>query len=216
MAQLFTNNATGTLSAAITSIATSLTLQTGQGAKFPALSGGNTFTVTLVGLTSTVETSWEIVLVTALTGDTMTIVRAQEGGTALAWPISTVVGLRLTAAVAQNAAAAGYINIPQNAQSAAYTTVITDQGKHILHPSADVTARTFTIDSNANVPYPIGTALTFVNQNAAGVVTLAITTDTLRLAGAGTVGARTLAANGVATAIKLTAIEWIISGTGLT
>ena len=112
--------------------------------------------------------------------------------------------------------AVGYINIPQNSQSVAYTTVLSDQGKHILHPTADTTARTYTIDSNANVAYPIGTAITFINQNAAGVLTIAITTDTVRLAGAGTTGSRTLAANGVATAIKLTATEWIISGTGLT
>lgn len=110
----------------------------------------------------------------------------------------------------------GYLEIPQNSQSAAYTLVLTDSGKHILHPSADTTARTFTIPANASVAYPIGTAITFVNQNAAGVVTIAITTDTMRLAGAGTTGSRTLAANGVATAIKLTATEWIISGTGIT
>jgi len=106
--------------------------------------------------------------------------------------------------------------IPQNSRSAAYTTVAADSGKHILHPSADTTARTFTIDSNANVPYAIGTAITFVNQNSAGTVTIAITTDTMRLAGAGTTGNRTLAANGIATAVKITATEWIISGTGLT
>ncbi len=109
----------------------------------------------------------------------------------------------------------GYIGLPQNSQSAAYTTVLADAGKHILHPSADTTARTFTIDSNANVAYPIGTALTFVNQAAAGALTIAITSDTMRLAGPGTTGSRTLAANGIATALKLTSTEWIISGTGL-
>ena len=108
------------------------------------------------------------------------------------------------------------VGIPQNSQSAAYTTVMADAGKHLLHPSADTTARTFTIDSNANVPYPIGTAITFVNQASAGVMTIAITSDTMRLAGAGTTGSRTLAANGIATALKVTATEWIISGTGLT
>ena len=64
--------------------------------------------------------------------------------------------------------------------------------------------------------YPIGTAITFINQNGAGVLTIAITTDTMRLAGAGTTGSRTLAANGVATAVKVAAAEWIISGVGLT
>ena len=105
--------------------------------------------------------------------------------------------------------------IPQNSQSTAYTTVLGDKGKHLLHPSADTTARTFTIDSNANVAFPIGTAITFVNQHSAGVLTIAITTDTMRLAGAGTTGSRTLNADGVATAIKITSTEWIISGTNL-
>lgn len=110
----------------------------------------------------------------------------------------------------------GYLNIPQNSQSAAYTLALTDSGKHILHPSADTTARTFTIPANSSVAFPVGTAITFVNQNGAGTVTIAITTDTMRLAGAGTTGSRTLAANGVATAIKITSTEWIISGSGLT
>lgn len=106
--------------------------------------------------------------------------------------------------------------IPQNSQSAAYTLVAGDAGYHIFHPSADTTARTWTIPANASVAYGVGTAITFINQNGAGVITIAITSDTLRLAGAGTTGNRTLAANGCATAIKVTATEWIISGTGLT
>lgn len=110
----------------------------------------------------------------------------------------------------------GFRNIPQNSQSGAYTLVLADAGKHILHPAADTTTRTFTIPSNASVAYPVGTALTFVNQNAAGTITIAINSDTMRLAGVGTTGSRTLVANGVATAIKLTSTEWIISGTGLT
>jgi hypothetical protein len=112
--------------------------------------------------------------------------------------------------------AVGFRTIPQNSQSAAYTLVLADSGKQIFHPSADTTARTFTIPANGTVAFPIGAAVTFINQNGAGVVTIAITTDTMRLAGAGTTGSRTLAANGIATAIKVTSTEWIISGTGLT
>jgi hypothetical protein len=106
--------------------------------------------------------------------------------------------------------------IEQNSQSTAYTLVLGDKGKQILHPSADTTARIFTIPANASVAFPINTAVTFINQNAAGTLTIAITTDTMRLAGAGTTGSRTLAANGIATAVKVTATEWIISGVGLT
>jgi hypothetical protein len=110
----------------------------------------------------------------------------------------------------------GFLSIPQNSRSAAYTLVLGDSGKHILHPSADTTARTFTIPANSSVAFPVGTAVTFINQNGAGVVTIAITTDTMRLAGDGATGSRTLEANGVATCIKVTSTEWIISGVGLT
>ena len=110
----------------------------------------------------------------------------------------------------------GAQNIPQVSKSAAYTLVLADAGKHILHPSSDTTERTFTIPANSSVAFPLGTVITFINQNAAGVITIPITSDVMRLAGVGTTGSRTLAANGIATALKLTATEWIISGVGLT
>lgn len=112
--------------------------------------------------------------------------------------------------------AIGYLTIPQNSQSSAYTLVLADSGKQIFHPVADTTARTWTIPANSSVAFPVGTAVTFINQNGAGVITIAITSDTMWLAGAGTTGNRTLAANGIATAIKITSTGWIISGTGLT
>jgi hypothetical protein len=109
----------------------------------------------------------------------------------------------------------GYKNIPQNSQSAAYTLVLADAGKHILHPSTDANARTYTIPANSSVAYPIGTAVTFVNMTSQ-VVTIAITTDTMYLSSAGTTGSRSLAQYGSATALKITSTSWIISGSGLT
>ena len=109
----------------------------------------------------------------------------------------------------------GYINIPQNSQSAAYTLVAADAGKHIFHPSTDANARTFTIPANGSVSYPIGTAISFVNMTSQ-VVSIAITTDTMYLAGTGTTGTRSLAQYGTATALKMTSTTWIISGAGLT
>jgi len=106
--------------------------------------------------------------------------------------------------------------LQQNIQSANYTTVASDSGRHILHPATDTTPRTLTIAANSSVPYKIGTAITFVNQASAGTLTIAITTDTMRLARQGTTGSRTLVNNGMATALKITENEWIISGTGLT
>jgi hypothetical protein len=104
--------------------------------------------------------------------------------------------------------------IVQSSKSTAYTTVLSDSGKHILHPTADNNARTFTIDSNANVAYDVGTVITFINQ--INTVTIAITSDTMTLAGTSSTGSRSLAVNGIATAIKVASTSWIISGTGLT
>lgn len=121
----------------------------------------------------------------------------------------------LTNCTADGTDAVGFRNVPIASKSAAYTTVLADSGKVIFHPSTDANARTFTIDSNANVAYALGTVLTFINMTAAAV-TVAITSDTMYLAGTGTTGSRTLAQYGMATAIKMTSTTWIISGSGLT
>ena len=121
----------------------------------------------------------------------------------------------LTNCTADGTDAVGFRNVPIASKSAAYTTVLADSGKVIFHPSTDANARTFTIDSNANVAYALGTVLTFINMTSQ-VVTIAITSDTMYLAGAGTTGSRSLAQYGMATAVKMTSTTWIISGSGLT
>lgn len=108
----------------------------------------------------------------------------------------------------------GYRNIPQNIQAANYTLLVTDAGKHIYHANGAGAGDTYTIPANASVAYVIGTVLTFINSDS-NAVSIAITSDTMTLAGTTTTGTRSLAQNGVATAVKVTATAWIISGTGL-
>lgn len=110
-----------------------------------------------------------------------------------------------------SASEVGYKGLPQNSQAVSYTTVLADCDKNLHQTGA---TKTFTIDSNANVAAPIGTTLVFTCDNATGV-SIAITADTLRLAGTATTGTRTLAQYGIATAIKILATTWLISGTGL-
>jgi hypothetical protein len=178
--------------------------------------GGGSGTVTSVGLTvpaflsvagSPVTASGTLAL--SYSGTALPVANGGTGQTTAAAFATTLQG------TGASATDCGFRGMPQNSQSAAYTCVLADSGKHILHPSADTTARTFTIPANASVAFPVGTALTFINQNGGGVITIAITTDAMRLAGAGTTGSRTLAANGIATAVKVTTTEWLINGTGL-
>ena len=130
-------------------------------------------------------------------------------------PLGTPSSGTLSSCTVDGADAVGFRNIPVNSQSAAYTAVLADSGKCILHPSTDANARTFTIPANASVAYPIGTAISFVNMTSQ-VVSIAITSDTMYLAGTGTTGTRSLAQYGTATALKMTSTTWIISGAGLT
>jgi hypothetical protein len=146
-----------------------------------------------------------------LTGGTMTGNIVFNSGQPLGTPSSGT----LSFCTVDGTDAVGFRNIPVNSQSAAYTAVLADSGKCILHPSTDANARTFTIPANGSVAYPIGTAISFVNMTSQ-VVSIAITTDTMYLAGTGTTGTRSLAQYGTATALKMTSTTWIISGAGLT
>lgn len=97
MTQLFANNAASELASAVTSGAVSLTLKTGDGAKFPSPVGGDFFLVTLYQKVGQDEINHEIVKCTARAGDVLTVVRAQEGTTARAFNVDDPVELRLTA-----------------------------------------------------------------------------------------------------------------------
>lgn len=90
---LVTNNAVGTLSGSITNSALSLTLNSGQGALFPNPTGGDYFWATLV----TAANVKEIVKVTARSTNTLTIVRAQQSTTAIAFAAGDRCELRFTA-----------------------------------------------------------------------------------------------------------------------
>jgi hypothetical protein len=122
-------------------------------------------------------------------------------------------GVRATDATVTTAAnGVGYMGLPQNSTTTgSYTIVAADAGEHIYASAT----RTVTIPANSALALPIGTTLTFI-AGAGATMTIAITTDTMYLAGAGTTGSRTLAAHGIATAVKTTSTTWIISGNGLT
>ena len=127
----------------------------------------------------------------------------------------TLTTTNLTGYTADGTNLVGFLGVPQNSQSAAYTTVLADAGKEIYHPVGDANVRTYTIAANASVAYTIGTVIIFTNMSASAV-TIAINSDTLYWFGTGGTGSRTLAQYGTAAARKLTSTTWGISGTNLT
>lgn len=89
---LYANNAAGTLAAPITNASTTLTLNVGQAALFPNPSAPQVFYATLTDVAT--QTLIEIVQVTAVAGNNFSIVRAQDGTTALSWNAGDIVSLR--------------------------------------------------------------------------------------------------------------------------
>ena len=87
------NNAFATLAAGINSSVTSITVTSGQGARFPTLSAGDYFYATLIDTSNNLE----IVQCTARSTDVLTVVRGQESTTARAYSAGDRLEIRLTA-----------------------------------------------------------------------------------------------------------------------
>jgi hypothetical protein len=110
------------------------------------------------------------------------------------------------------ASGSGFKGMPQVTTGTSRSFAATDAGKHVYVTS---TGTTQTIPANGTVAFPIGTSIVIVNGSSVST-TIAITTDTLRLANTASTGSRTLASNGMCTLLKINSTEWIASGNGLT
>ena len=86
------NNAYSTLASSITASNTGIVVATNEGSRFPTLGATDYFYATLESTGGTTE----IVKVTARSGDTMTIVRAQEGTSAQSFLAGSRIELRVT------------------------------------------------------------------------------------------------------------------------
>lgn len=94
MGVVIKNNAVSTITTAISASDVGLAVAAGTGSLFPALGASDYFYATLVSAGGT----YEVIKVTARVGDTMTIVRAQEGTTAQSFASGSRLELRVTAA----------------------------------------------------------------------------------------------------------------------
>lgn len=77
----FVNRVWATLSVGIDNVTTSLTLTSGHGARFGTLTAGNKIRIAMLDAVNNVT---EIMYITAIAGDVLTVVRGQDGSTATA------------------------------------------------------------------------------------------------------------------------------------
>lgn len=105
MPRLWIDHAVSTLAGSLTNVATSLTVVTGEGTRFPAPAAGEYFVATLEEVDGGgAVVGRERVRCTARTTDTLTVERGVEGTTARAFPAGSRVELRVTAAGMANLA----------------------------------------------------------------------------------------------------------------
>ena len=93
------NNVSGFLNTAITASDTGIVLQSGNGASFPSLGAGEYFYATLVSTGNTLE----VVKATARSGDSMTVVRAQDNSSAASFAAGSRLEMRVNAAAVRDA-----------------------------------------------------------------------------------------------------------------
>lgn len=138
---IWKNRAFGTLAAAITNSQTTITLSSGQGALFPSPVSPQVFTLVLQSATN--STLYEITYCTGRSGDTLTLERAQEGTTGLAFNAGDL---------AQNLVTAGAL----------------DYGDYFPTGLGAITANTTLTGASAGNYYNVGgSAETFISLNAA-------------------------------------------------
>mgnify|MGYP003138082293 CR=1 FL=1 len=131
-----TNNAFGTISAGINSSATTVTLDSGQGARFPTLGGSDHFYGTLIDTSNNVE----IIKVTARSTDSMTVVRAQDNTTARAFSIGDRFELRPTAKLFEDIQSDALIDNSVPDQSSHSGKFLTTDGTNVSWASAGSTS----------------------------------------------------------------------------
>lgn len=150
---LIKNNAFGFLAVAVSATDTGLQLQAGNGGNFPAVGGNQYFYATLQSTAGAVE----IVKVVGRAADVLTVVRAQEGTSALSFAAGSRVELRVTAQSVRDIAAQfdsytqqatptnGFsINVDTSTDGVAHSTWL------LLTPASALTSGTIVLPTGAD------------------------------------------------------------------
>jgi hypothetical protein len=105
MSVQFRNNSFTTIAITIDDLATEITVATGTGASLPVIGVGEYFYATL----SDIDGAMEIIKVTAVVGDVLTVERAQESTTAVPFLAGSLLENRFTAKTLRDIADLNYL-----------------------------------------------------------------------------------------------------------
>lgn len=111
--------------------------------------------------------------------------------------------------------AIGYLGIPQIPLTSNTTLAFTDQGKHYLSTVTAGNVQSLTIPTNANVAFPIGTAVSLIVQGLGTVQVLPEGNVLIYSGGNATAGFRTVNPYGFVTMLKTGTDTWFINGSGV-
>jgi hypothetical protein len=157
------NNASGTLATAISASDTGIVLTTGNGASFPALGATDYFYATLESTGGT----FEVIKVTVRSGDSMTVVRAQEGSIANSFAAGSRIELRVTGASVTDFLQSGTGAVIRNFRDKLSETVSVKDfgavGDGVTDDTAEIQAAVDAMAGVGAVFFPAGTYLGYIN-----------------------------------------------------
>lgn len=141
--------------------------------------------------------------VTATTATTATTANALSGAATMPESVGVTAGGTIASTTV------GFRGIPltSQAQGSTITLALTDASRRVANTSGG-----WTIPANGSIAFPTDTTIVLHN-NSGSTQAVSITSDTLTWAGTATTGTRTVAANGLATLVKIGSTNWLISGT---
>jgi len=182
MAVKYSNNAYSTLSSAINTTATSISVASA--ASFPTLSGGDYMYLTVVS-----ESALEVVKVTNVSGTTLTVVRGQDGTSGTAAASGDRIELRITTVMLQDAFAESNNDVFKTIAVSGQSDIVADASTDTLTivgsggTSVTTNAGTDTLTiSSTTVPDNIFKTIAVSGQSD---IVADATTDTLTLVASG-------------------------------
>ncbi len=141
MPVVYSNNASTSLSSGITNSDTSITV--GSVSSFPVLSGGDYYYATLANVTNT---KIEIIKVTNVVGSVLTVLRGQDGTTAVSFDANDNVQLRVTSATLE-AATKTDVDIT----GGAIASSIVDSAGAVMESDSSTASMSFVLDEDTMV-----------------------------------------------------------------